>query len=138
MSIRFFEEDRKIPYFFRKKPVYECIKKILSIESKKKLEFIHIIFCSDEYVLEINKKYLQHDYYTDIITFDYSTTHIESDMYISFDRIVENTKHNSVLLLSEIHRVIIHGVLHLVGYNDSTPELKKIMTETENYYLDLI
>ncbi len=59
-------------------------------------------------------------------------------MYISFDRIVENTKHNSVLLLSEIHRVIIHGVLHLVGYNDSTPELKKIMTETENYYLDLI
>jgi|SRR5690606_5450229 len=138
MNIQIFEEDRKLPSFFRKKPIYECIRKIVQSESQKQIAFISIIFCSDEYLLHINNTYLQHDYYTDVITFDYSPTHIESDIFISLDRIIENAEKNSVSLLSEIQRVIIHGVLHLVGYDDSREQTKKIMTQKENYYLDLI
>ena len=100
MNIQIFEEDRKLPSFFRKKPIYECITKIVHSESHKEISFISIIFCSDEYLLHINNTFLQHDYYTDVITFDYSPSHIESDIFISLDRFIEYAIKNSVSLLS--------------------------------------
>jgi rRNA maturation RNase YbeY len=102
---------------------------------------INYIFCSDEYLLEMNRKHLDHDYYTDIITFNYcEDKEISGDMYISVDRI----KENSVLLGtgdSEIYRVIIHGVLHLCGYEDDTDEETEAMRKKEDealLRLDLI
>lgn len=95
-----------------------------------------IIFCSDKYLLEINKKYLNHDYYTDIITFNYNEGKlISGDLFISIDRILENAHNFAVSNAHELLRVIFHGTLHLVGYNDKTEEEIKIMREKENYYL---
>lgn len=111
---------------------------IVKKESKKAIDYINFIACSDSFLLSINNKFLQHDYYTDIITFDYSTDSIASDIYISIDRISENAVMNSVSLQSEMYRVLIHGVLHLVGYQDDTDERKTRMTQKENYYLHLI
>ena len=87
-------------------------------------------------MLEINKQYLKHDYYTDVITFDYSENDkISGDIFISIDRVVDNSKKYSEKKNTEIRRVIIHGILHLIGYNDKLDDEKKIMTEKENYYL---
>ena len=97
---------------------------------------IAVIFCSDEYLLEMNKEYLEHDYYTDIITFDYVEGDVISgDLFISFDRIAENAKTFNTTLFRELYRVVFHGVLHLVGYNDKSDEDAKTMREKENYYL---
>ncbi len=97
---------------------------------------INFIFCSDAYLLTINKQYLQHDTYTDIITFDYSkdskTTPISGDIFISIDRIKENAKTFSKTAEEELQRVIIHGVLHLLGYKDKTKAAKEEMTKEEN------
>jgi probable rRNA maturation factor len=107
-----------------------------TIQSEKgKLGFINFIFCSDDYLLKINQQYLQHDTYTDIITFDYKTSRIESDIFISIDRVKENATTLGIAFEKELHRVIIHGVLHLLGYGDKTPEDKALMTQKENEYL---
>jgi rRNA maturation RNase YbeY len=100
---------------------------------------INYVFCSDEYLLQINIDYLKHDYYTDIITFDNSEEEgtIESDIFISIDRIEDNAQDQGISFEQELHRVIIHGVLHLVGYNDKTPDEKNTMREKENAYLSL-
>ena len=104
----------------------------------KVADTINIIFCSDEYLLGLNKKHLKHDEYTDVITFDQSSDgNISGDIYVSFDRIKENSKSLNIKLLDEIHRVIIHGTLHLLEYSDKTPEDKKEMTAKEDYYLSL-
>ena len=105
--------------------------------SEKKIEGdIVILFCSDEYLLEINKKHLNHDYYTDIITFDYCVEKIVSgDLYISIDRVKENAKVFNETFMNELTRVVIHGVLHLCGYNDKTDSDQKIMRNLENKYL---
>tara|TARA_B100002051_G_scaffold205455_1_gene196289 strand:+ start:254 stop:535 length:282 start_codon:yes stop_codon:yes gene_type:complete len=89
--------------------------------------------------VEINKKYLGHDYYTDIITFDHKETedNVEGDLYISAERIKENAKNFGVKTEEELIRVIIHGVLHLVGYKDTSKKEKVIMTQKENKYLSL-
>lgn len=109
-------------------------------DENRKIEHINFIFCNDEYLLKINQEYLHHDYYTDIITFDNSEKKgiIESDIFISIDRIKENAFLNSVDFYQELFRVMIHGVLHLVGFNDKSPGDKKIMTEKENAYLSLL
>lgn len=100
---------------------------------------LNVIFCSDEYLKEINIKYLNHDYYTDIITFDYSEKNlINGDLFISTDRIKENSSTNKVKFIVELYRVIIHGVLHLCGFNDKNSEEKKIIREKEDYFLSLI
>lgn len=104
---------------------------------KGHLGFINFIFCSDAFLLRINQEYLQHDTYTDIITFDYSRAQIESDIFISIDRIEENAAQRNVLFLQELHRVMIHGVLHLLGYGDKSSEDKSLMTQKENEYLIL-
>lgn len=101
------------------------------------LGFINFIFCSDNYLLQINQEYLNHDTYTDIITFDYNTSQIESDIFISVERIEENANTLNLSFEQELHRVIIHGVLHLLGYADKSKEAKKIMTKKENEYLIL-
>lgn len=91
-----------------------------------------LIFCSDEYLLEINRKHLNHDYYTDIITFDYSDTTISGDLFISIDRIRDNAKDLRVEFKTELNRVVVHGVLHLLGYTDKEPAEKKRMTQKED------
>ncbi|MEI6347152.1 MAG: rRNA maturation RNase YbeY [Bacteroidota bacterium] len=105
-------------------------------EEKKRVGEISFVFCSDDYLLEINKQFLQHDYYTDIISFDYSEEDLLSgDLMISIDRVKENAIEQKVDFLTELNRVMIHGVLHLIGYNDKLPKEKNIMREKEDYYL---
>lgn len=94
-------------------------------------------FCSDDHLLEINKEYLQHNYYTDIITFDLSdgASSIEGDIYISVDRVKENAKNMGVSTRMELMRVMVHGLLHLMGYKDKTPGQKSKMRKQEDLYL---
>lgn len=100
------------------------------------VDSISIIFCSDEELLEMNKQYLDHDYYTDIITFDYSEEgYISGDLFISIDRIKDNVEHLKVDYSSELKRVCVHGVLHLCGYKDKSPSDEAQMREKEEYYL---
>jgi len=108
----------------------------LIIEEGKEPGDISVIFCSDDYLLEMNKKHLQHDYYTDIITFNYvEDLLISGDLFISADRIKDNAAKFEVAFLEELYRVIFHGVLHLIGYNDKTEAEQKVMRQKENYYL---
>ena len=107
-------------------------------KEKKALLNLNYIFCSDKRLLEINKQYLNHDYYTDIITFDLSdSSETTGEIYISIDRVKDNAKTNGTSFKSELHRVIFHGALHLCGYGDKKPKEKALMTEKENKYLSL-
>ena len=103
------------------------------------LENLTYIFCSDEYLLEINQEYLDHDTYTDIITFNNADEPeiIESDIFISIDRVKENAANLNIPFLDELHRVMAHGVLHLLGYDDKDPELKQLMRTAEDNCLSL-
>lgn len=98
---------------------------------------INVIYCSDDYLLNMNRQYLQHDYLTDIITFDQSedASIIQGELYISIDRVKENAITFGVPFMQELHRVLIHGVLHLCGYSDKNPRRKKEMTAAEDRYL---
>lgn len=109
----------------------------LVAEEKCGIQKIQYIFCTDEYLLGINKQYLDHDYYTDIITFPLtsSKTAIQSDIYISIDRVADNAKSYDVATAQELYRVIAHGLLHLCGYGDATDDEKKMMRGREDYYL---
>lgn len=101
---------------------------------------ISFVFCSDQYLLGINKEFLNHDYFTDIITFDLTPKkqkEIDSEIYISVDRVKENAKSNAVSIVLELNRVIFHGILHLCGYGDKTSSQKKLMTLMEDYFLSL-
>ncbi len=105
---------------------------------KKKLETINYIFCTDAYLLELNKQYLKHNTLTDIITFELNATNepILSDIYISIDRIKENAKTFNIPFKKELHRVIFHGALHLCGYKDKNKEQMNLMREKEDFYLN--
>ena len=107
-------------------------------QNKRALINLSIIFCTDKYLLDINKRFLQHDYFTDIITFNLSedTNIIEAEIYISVDRIRENAADNRVSITKELRRVIFHGVLHLCGYNDKASADKKEMTRLEDESLN--
>ena len=117
-----------------KKWVVSCVEK-----KKRKVGDIYFIFCSDTFLWEMNKEYLNHDTYTDIITFDYSQEDpkkaISGDIFISIDRVKENAEKFSKTLEDELHRVIIHGVLHLLGYKDKTKIAKAEMTKQEDLCL---
>jgi len=107
-------------------------------EEACKVEEISYIFCDDAYLLEKNIEYLNHNTLTDIISFDYSVGKtISGDIFISVERVKENAKEFNVAFLDELHRVIIHGILHYCGYKDKTSEEKKEMRSKENYYLSL-
>lgn len=93
---------------------------------------LNYIFCDDEKILAVNREFLQHDYYTDVITFDYTTrTRVNGDIYISLDTVATNAEQVGAPLLHELHRIIIHGLLHLTGQADKTPETKAQMTAKE-------
>ena len=118
--------------------VEACIMAITAEESRE-VGDITFVFCDDNYLLKINKEFLDHDTYTDIITFDYSVgNEIISEIYVSTDRVEENAKKYKQTFENEIHRVMIHGVLHLCGYNDKLAEEKQIMRDKENHYLSLL
>lgn len=101
---------------------------------------ISYIFCSDEYLLKLNQQYLNHDTYTDILTFTLSGTSLPiiSEVYISIDRVKENATHLEIDFEDELHRVMIHGILHLCEYSDHTKLLKQEMREKEDHYLSLL
>lgn len=123
---------------FNETKVLKVIGDLLSKESSKDSDYINYIFCSDTYLLKLNEEYLEHDYFTDIITFDYSVSSIQSDIFISLDRIADNAKLNGITFKEELYRILLHGVLHLCGYKDKTPEEKEVMTSKENEYLSVI
>jgi len=131
-------EDISMPPIKRRE-VSEWIKKVAASYGKKVGEIAYI-FCSDERILEVNKQYLQHDYYTDIITFDYTEgNRIGGDMFISLDTIQTNAEQFADNdYQRELHRVIIHGILHLCGINDKGPGEREIMEDAENKALALI
>lgn len=105
----------------------------------KKTGHIAFNFCSDEYLLSVNKQHLNHDYYTDIITFDFCDNNIISgDIYISIDRVKDNAKTQGTSFTSELLRVVIHGVLHLCGYKDKRPSEARQMRQKEDFYLSLL
>src|SRR6201994_1849838 len=134
-AINFFEEG--ISYNLKdKRKVRQWIKETIAAEGYE-LEELSYIFCSDTYLLTINQQYLDHDTYTDIITFDNSEKEkvIEGDIFISIDRIRENAQKFSTGEINELHRVIIHGALHLLGYKDKSPKDKALMTSKEDHYL---
>ena len=104
----------------------------------KRIGDISIIFCSDNYILDVNMKYLQHDYFTDIITFDYCEgDRLSGDLFISIDSVRENAKFYNTEFNEELNRVMVHGILHLIGYDDHTQKDQKLMRTKENYYLSL-
>ncbi|MEE1021215.1 MAG: rRNA maturation RNase YbeY [Bacteroidales bacterium] len=113
--------------------------KLVIENNNKKVGEIAYIFCSDEQLLEINKEFLNHDYYTDIITFDYSEIDVVSgDMFISIDRIKDNAKILGVAYQEELHRVIIHGILHLLGNKDKTETESENMRKLEDECLSVL
>ena len=104
----------------------------------QKITQLNFIFCSDQYLLNINKKHLNHDFYTDVITFEYSDIEgVTGDVFISYERIKENAKDFTIPVKDELHRVIIHGLLHLLGYSDKTTGQKSTMKSKEDFYLSL-
>ncbi|MDY0016129.1 MAG: rRNA maturation RNase YbeY [Bacteroidales bacterium] len=108
-----------------------------TLEESKFVGNITFIFCDDEYLTDINIKYLNSNYLTDIITFSYNEDQmISGDIMISIERVKENAKIYKTFFLNELLRVIIHGILHLCGYKDKSEKDKKIMQEKENYYLN--
>lgn len=137
MAIIYQNEGVKAP-LIKKREVTKWIKNVAASYAKK-VGDISYIFCSDEKILEINKEYLQHDYYTDIITFDYTDEDVISgDIFISLETVESNAKEFNTDYLEELHRIIIHGILHLCGINDKGPGEREYMTECENKALQLI
>ena len=121
----------------QRKPLKLFINHLFKIE-RKKLQALDIIFCSDEYLLEINKQHLQHNFYTDIITFDLSdspTSSMIGELYISIDRVRDNATNLNISFTTELLRVIFHGALHLCGYNDKKLSDTKIIRKKEEDYL---
>ena len=131
-------EDISMPPIKRRE-VSEWIKKVAASYGKK-VGDIAYIFCSDERILEVNRQYLQHDYYTDIITFDYTEgNRISGDMFISLETIQTNAEQFADNdYQRELHRVIIHGILHLCGINDKGPGEREIMEQAENQALSIL
>lgn len=135
--IRYHSEDCTLPEIDQNS-ITDWIIQVAAFHQKRVGE-INYIFCSDSRILEVNNQYLQHDYYTDIITFDYSEQHkISGDIYIGIETVASNAALLNSNYQSELKRVIIHGVLHLCGFGDKTPETEKIMHQKEDEALTLL
>ena len=131
----FFFEDIK-PFDFSIENYREKISYIIDNEGFIEKE-ITVVLCSDSYLLKMNKQHLNHDYFTDIITFSYNTeNHISGDLFVSVDRLKDNAALFGVSFNTELERVIYHGVLHLCGYDDKTVDEISVMREKEKYYLE--
>ncbi len=133
-NVRYFFEDVS-SFPLEKNLLNSWITSTILKENQSKIGDINIIFCSDDYLLEINIEYLDHDYYTDIITFPYQQTPLSGDLFISIDRIHENADILNQPFTNELNRVIIHGILHLCGYNDKTDMDQEQKRKKEDEYL---
>lgn len=132
--VSYFTEDITFP--FKLKRLTSKWLKFVAHSEARRLGDISIIFCSDQYILDVNRKYLNHDYYTDIITFDYCEGDLLSgDLFISVDSVRENAAFYGTAFENELNRVIVHGVLHLIGYDDHTEEEIAQMRSKEDFYL---
>ena len=132
MAISFFFQDTRVTLTDRKR-----LKEFISLLFKRhgrKLGSLTYVFCTDKYLLEVNQRFLKHDFYTDIITFDLSSSKemVEGEIYISVDRVRDNTKALEVTMKNELHRVIFHGALHLCGFSDKGKAEKAKMTLEED------
>jgi len=137
MSVHYLEEDRKATGF-KRSVIKNWLHEVIKLEGKKS-GVISYIFCSDEFLVGINIQFLHRDYYTDVISFDYTENNVISgDIMISVDRVKENAVTMGVSYLDELKRIMVHGLLHLIGYEDSTPELKAIMSSREDLYLGMV
>ena len=135
-SVTFYNAD--VSFKMTKKNDVKQFISFIFYKEEKLFRSINIVFCSDEYLLNINKEFLNHDYFTDIVTFDLlQKKKLISELYISLDRVKENSELQMISLQSEINRVIFHGVLHLCGYADKTKLDKKKMTQKEDEYINL-
>lgn len=136
MAITYQTEGVKMPHI-KKRETSEWIKKVAATYQKRVGEIAYI-FCSDDKILEVNRQYLQHDYYTDIITFDYCQgDRIAGDLFISLDTVKTNSEQFNTPYEEELNRTIIHGILHLCGINDKGPGEREIMEAEENKALGL-
>ena len=134
--IRYFKEDTK--FEFKSRALNNKWLKMVAESEIRRIGDINIIFCSDNYILDVNMKYLQHDYFTDIITFDYcEKNRLNGDLFISVDSVRENALFYGTEFSDELNRVIVHGILHLVGYDDHSEEDSAVMRSKEDYYLGL-
>lgn len=134
--VSYFTEDTD--FVFKHKRLNNSWYRLACSSEIRKLGDVNVIFCSDNYILDINMKYLQHDYFTDIITFDYCEGNVISgDLFISIDSVRENAKYYGTEFEDELNRVLIHGVLHLIGYDDHSEKDIKKMREKEDYYLSV-
>ncbi len=137
MAVSYYAEEVKLPAI-KKRVTTAWIRSVAAVYGKK-VGDVSYIFCSDEKILEVNKEYLQHDYYTDIISFDYTEGNIISgDLFISLDTVKSNAEQFGVDYNEELHRIIIHGILHLCGINDKAEGEREIMTQKENEALALM
>lgn len=137
MPICFYLSTNRTRRISGKKNLIERIKVLAFIECFQ-IGDISIILVDDAEILNINNKYLKHNYYTDIITFDYTKDRtISGDLYISIERVCENAKQYNTKVNDELNRVIIHGLLHLCGYKDKTKKQASLIRKKENYYLGL-
>lgn len=125
-------------FVFRQKTLTSKWLRLVAESEIRRIGDISIIFCSDNYILDINRRYLGHDYFTDIITFDYCEgDRLSGDLFISVDSVRENSVEYGTEFSDELNRVIVHGILHLIGYDDHTDEDVKMMRSKEDYYLSL-
>ena len=125
----------QLPDFLSKKELKQALKELVQQEGKI-LKDLSLVFTDDDYLLEVNKQYLNHDYFTDVITFDYSVFPVVSgDVMISLDRVQDNASTLKQSYKLEFYRVVFHGVLHLCGYKDKTKDEQLIMREKEDFYL---
>ena len=134
--ISYYFEDTD--FVFRERNLNGRWLRMVAESEVRRLGNVSIIFCSDNYILYVNQRYLGHDYFTDIITFDYCEgDRLSGDLFISVDSVRENAIEYGTEFKDELNRVIVHGILHLIGYDDHTEDEVKTMREKENYYLDI-
>jgi rRNA maturation RNase YbeY len=125
----------KLPSFVSKKDLKQAVKNLVLNEGKS-LKDLSIVFTDDDYLLEVNKQYLNHDYFTDVITFDYSNfPEVSGDVMISLDRVEDNALSLNLAYEQEFYRVVFHGMLHLCGYKDKSKDEVEIMREKEDFYI---
>lgn len=134
--ISYYFEDTD--FIFKGKTLNNKWLRLVAESEIRRVGNVSIIFCSDNYILDINQRYLGHDYFTDIITFDYCEgDRLSGDLFISVDSVRENSIEYGTDFMDELYRVIVHGILHLIGYDDHTEGDIAVMRSKENYYLSL-
>ena len=134
----FYQEQCKLPSFFSRQEVKRWLEAVAKAYGRW-VGTITYVFCDDAYILEVNRKYLEHDYYTDVITFDYTEGEVlAGDVFVSLDTVASNAEEYGTTYEEELHRVVVHAVLHLIGFKDKTETDAAVMREQENRCLELL